>query len=30
MKKKKKITRPVGKRPETTRCDGVTHVLPER
>ena len=24
MKKKKKITRPVGKRPETTRCDGVT------
>ena len=24
MKKKKKITRPAGKRPETTRCDGVT------
>ena len=24
MKKKKKIMRPVGKRPETTRCDGVT------
>lgn len=24
MKKKKKIMRPAGKRPETTRCDGVT------
>ena len=24
MKNKKKITRPAGKRPETTRCDGVT------
>ena len=24
MKKNKKITRPAGKRPETTRCDGVT------
>ena len=28
MKKKKKITRPAGKRPETTRCDGVTTYAP--